>query len=433
MYNFCICAVFKNEGHALKEWVEHYIREGCDHFYLIDNDSTDQPDRILSEFGDKISLRTSSEKHKQSDLYNAFRHDVVHEAQWVAVVDLDEFMYSKTGTISEYLRSQEYHISQILVSWIPFGSSGHLAQPDSIVKNFLRCGRLQIGEKTDVKALLRTSMLSEFRLHMHPMRGGLTITSDNSVIDFLPADERIIQTLRLVDSAKLWINHYQIQSWQYFERVKMVRGDAINPKADVLRDEAYFQLKDQNDLESTLLRDKAMRPPKRFSQDWFSRNIKIWDEFLLPLGPNKRFLEIGSFEGRSACWLLENIPTCTLTCIDTFGESTEETFLYNTREFADRVIVKKGRSEDVLRLESESFDFVYIDGAHDSASVLSDAILVFPRVKRGGYICFDDYLWGNYGIEPTRCPRAAIDSFLLCFGDHIRVLHKKYQVWIQKI
>src|SRR5574343_585970 len=55
-----------------------------------------------------------------------------------------------------------------------------------------------------------------------------------------------------------------------------------------------------------------------FSQDWFSHNDL---EKYLPFNRNEElhFLEIGSFEGRSAIWFLENMllnEKSTITCID---------------------------------------------------------------------------------------------------------------------
>ena len=66
----------------------------------------------------------------------------------------------------------------------------------------------------------------------------------------------------------------------------------------------------------------------RFQADWFSPTIDEWTETLAEYKakPNVSFLEIGSFEGRSAIWLLENIltdPTAHLTCVDTWHGSAE--------------------------------------------------------------------------------------------------------------
>jgi hypothetical protein len=46
-------------------------------------------------------------------------------------------------------------------------------------------------------------------------------------------------------------------------------------------------------------------------------------------------------------------------------------------------------------------------------------------LKPGGYLLFDDYGWGNcrYGIE----------SFLLCYQNKIKVLHKNWQVLVEKL
>ena len=48
-----------------------------------------------------------------------------------------------------------------------------------------------------------------------------------------------------------------------------------------------------------------------FTVDWFSHNIPSWDIYLnnFKNKPNLNFLEIGSFQGRSTVWLLENILT----------------------------------------------------------------------------------------------------------------------------
>jgi hypothetical protein len=61
------------------------------------------------------------------------------------------------------------------------------------------------------------------------------------------------------------------------------------------------------DRVSELERSTAMH----FSQDWFSQHIPIWTRLLHEFKGKAglRVLEIGTFEGRSTCWLLENIVT----------------------------------------------------------------------------------------------------------------------------
>ena len=48
-----ILAIFKNEKGAMKEWLEHHIGRGVQHFYLIDDGSTDNPEEILKAYVDE--------------------------------------------------------------------------------------------------------------------------------------------------------------------------------------------------------------------------------------------------------------------------------------------------------------------------------------------------------------------------------------------
>jgi hypothetical protein len=50
------------------------------------------------------------------------------------------------------------------------------------------------------------------------------------------------------------------------------------------------------------------KPEAQFTQDWFSRSIPSWQFLLSRITqkiPHLRVLEVGVFEGKSTCWLLE--------------------------------------------------------------------------------------------------------------------------------
>ena len=49
-YFLCCCMTMKNEGKFLNEWLDHYISEGVEHFYLIDNGSTDNTPEIVKQY-----------------------------------------------------------------------------------------------------------------------------------------------------------------------------------------------------------------------------------------------------------------------------------------------------------------------------------------------------------------------------------------------
>lgn len=187
-----------------------------------------------------------------------------------------------------------------------------------------------------------------------------------------------------------------------------------------------------------------------FTTDWFTGNISSWNTWLAPFRNNKTMmLEIGSFQGRSAIWSLQNIlthPESLIYCCDTFEGSREHNdnerhdlfniFQNNIQPFSDKVIILKGYSSECLKAQDfsekhrEFFDIIYIDGDHRSRSVLEDAILAFPLLKSGGIMIFDDYMWKD--IKSIDSPHIGINAFIQCYADDIEILEKSYQVYLRK-
>jgi predicted O-methyltransferase YrrM len=193
----------------------------------------------------------------------------------------------------------------------------------------------------------------------------------------------------------------------------------------------------------------------KFTSDWFLHNQPSWDIHLEEFKhkPNLNFLEIGSYEGRSTIWLLENVltdPSSKISCIDLFDGTLEEnnmendpnlnldyeqTFWNNIQPFKEKVQVFKGWSHEILRKfdTNNSFDFAYIDGDHTAYGTLMDAVLIHPLIKPGGMIIFDDYAWKDPSEpSPQESPELAIDSFCYIFDKYYTVIHQGWQVIIKK-
>ena len=190
-----------------------------------------------------------------------------------------------------------------------------------------------------------------------------------------------------------------------------------------------------------------------FTQDWFSEKnpekvVIQFEEFLSEFkGKPCMFLEIGSFEGMSTIWMLENILTeesSQIFCIDAWAEWTGDAFVrfvsnINKTGFRNKVHIVKGDSSEELRVfPNHYFDFIYVDGNHDEKAVIKDAIGSFRVLKRGGIIAFDDYLLGvrypnSHGSKAMNgSSKKAIDYFIETFKDELDVIHNDYQLWIRK-
>jgi len=196
-----------------------------------------------------------------------------------------------------------------------------------------------------------------------------------------------------------------------------------------------------------------------FTKDWFSRSIPGWQFILSRMTqktPYLRILEVGVFEGRSTCWLLENFcktPESTIVAIDTFQGGIEHQNMELgglRKQFEDnianvvssaKVEVRAGLSLDQLcRLVAENtpqFDFISVDASHQATDVLGDAVLAFQLLKSGGVMAFDDYIWSPMrpGTEnPLLLPKVAIDAFTTIYSQKLRILPNLplYQLYIQK-
>lgn len=190
----------------------------------------------------------------------------------------------------------------------------------------------------------------------------------------------------------------------------------------------------------------------KFTQDWFSHNIANFNHIKNELGDIQRILEIGCFEGRASCWMLENMlhPHGHLYVIDTFKGSDEHTGMNLSelrKTFDSNIDEVRKETQGVFVMEKTScealgslifdklfdhFDFIYVDGSHKAPDVLTDACMAFNLLRPGGIMLFDDYMWmAQPGI--LNQPKIAIDTFATIFSDKCVVRMVGYQMAIQKI
>lgn len=158
-------------------------------------------------------------------------------------------------------------------------------------------------------------------------------------------------------------------------------------------------------------------PTYQFSSDWFSHNINGLTAIIDYVKPT-RILEVGSFEGRSTVFFLEEAlkhqAQVEIFCIDSWEGGAEHQGVWNMGEVESRfhhniqlaqsrfpqgrVHTLRGYSHPkMIELLAQGFtsyfDYIYIDGSHEAPDVLFDALLAHRLVRPGGIISFDDYLW----------------------------------------
>ena len=176
-----------------------------------------------------------------------------------------------------------------------------------------------------------------------------------------------------------------------------------------------------------------------FTKDWFNRYPDYWRELFSKHGwradePHTA-IEIGSYEGRSALWMLENLlqhPESRLHCVDTFHDRDNPEAYWHRFErnvlgsaHRDKVIVTASASLSFLLAfvaSGQRADFVYVDGAHRAAEVIEDLILAFHALRPGGIIICDDYLKAAPADDLSLgSPKLGVDAFTTLYRDRLDI------------
>jgi len=182
-----------------------------------------------------------------------------------------------------------------------------------------------------------------------------------------------------------------------------------------------------------------------FDEDWVSWKADDWRRWLAPFTGRRgvRALEIGTWQGRSARWLLDHVltgPGSTLVTIDRNLERFAPNAGAFARAYGDRFRAVEERADRFLLREIAAYDFIYLDGPKDAGDVLLLLSLCWLRLKRGGVLFVDDFGWPDglphrseqppsYYANP---PRLAIDAFCLALRSQMEELHRGWQVTVRK-
>ena len=223
MHNLVVACVFKNEAPILKEWILHYLKWGVEHFYLVNDYSTDNYLDIIKDYPVTLFQNDFQEGSELTLIYDRYFKEI--PSKWVAILDLNEFMWSPSGGIQETLDDS---VSQIKIDLLHFGSSGHVTQPESVVQGFTK--RAKFNTSTiyySYKSIYQTKYLTCFGVNGHRVNGQTIHYKGN-------------------DNPKLIINHYiSFKFFKIFSKHTGVKFDRSSYKTD----KTYFIYRDINLIE----------------------------------------------------------------------------------------------------------------------------------------------------------------------------------------
>ena len=141
-----VCCIVKCENPYLQEWVDYHFDLGFTHIFIYDNNNMDG-ERILPSVADDERVTVIDCRGKlayQNTAYTDFYKRFGKEYDWIAYIDLDEFITfsedSGIRTIGDFLGRFDSGADIIHLNWMNFGDSGleDLGDDYSVLRRFTK-------------------------------------------------------------------------------------------------------------------------------------------------------------------------------------------------------------------------------------------------------------------------------------------------------
>lgn len=135
-YMLSICAIFQDEADYIEEWVAYHHRKGVEHFWLYNNNSTDNYQQALQPWVDAGIVEIIEWPHAPEDndwknfsftIQTGAYNDGLKRAKgctkWLAIIDTDEFLVPDGPSIPRVLEKHFKYASAVYVNWVMYGTS----------------------------------------------------------------------------------------------------------------------------------------------------------------------------------------------------------------------------------------------------------------------------------------------------------------------
>ena len=217
MQYLALCCIAKDEAPYIKEWVLYHSMLGVEHFFIYDNGGTPVSES-LGELANlpHITILNTPNRAMQLPAYNHCLTEFGNEFNWIAFIDVDEFLCPAKGDDIRPLLAEFEPYGGLALSWRLFTSNGHETRPDGLViENYTR----YVREKTaHIKSIVQPRKTAGCRNpHAFGYLGGAFCVNES--LDPVPAGAAFWPA----SHKRAWVNHYYYKSREDFA-AKLAKG-----------------------------------------------------------------------------------------------------------------------------------------------------------------------------------------------------------------
>ena len=216
-FDVSVMAILKDEAPNMEEWLCHHMAIGVDHFFLYDNGSSDDLHDVLKPYADHGVVTTVyfPMRGLQRDANNHFVRFFGDTTEWIAYVDIDEFLVPERDESIGAVMSRFPDAEQVLVSRKEFCYSGHRTPAEGLVTEIYREFSEQVPRmgtsEVLAKPIVRPRGTARVGIHNAVTVHGRTVNTAGQ-----PTSEEAT-VIEQPSYANLQMNHYFTKSWQEFQ------------------------------------------------------------------------------------------------------------------------------------------------------------------------------------------------------------------------
>jgi glycosyltransferase involved in cell wall biosynthesis len=183
-----ICAVAKDEALYIEEWIAFHFLQGVSDILIFDNRSTDGTAEIVGRIGAYLPVNVidwpgHSCRRMQMEAYREGAAGLAGRADWVAFIDIDEFLFSSRKlSLPTELADFGPEVGAIAIGHRIFGSSGQASyEPNFVTSRFVRCARPDHPHSQHFKSIARPGLVETFdSAHSVVLRAGAYLMADHT-------------------------------------------------------------------------------------------------------------------------------------------------------------------------------------------------------------------------------------------------------------
>lgn len=145
LHDLSIVAIIKDEARYLEEWLNYHLVAGVDHFYLYDNESSDNTREMLEPYieAELVDYFSVSGELMQIPVYNDAVRRFKFASRYMAFIDSNEFIFPKTNQsvveVVDEILSADPRAAGLVMNWQVFGSKNPPNNSESgVLENFTR-------------------------------------------------------------------------------------------------------------------------------------------------------------------------------------------------------------------------------------------------------------------------------------------------------